>query len=225
MFQDSAFDWRDFWRGAVRLFTGPRDLFSREPREGGYKKPVIYALAWFFVTAVLETLVSYARGRAEHVGIGFDIAWILLGPWLMTGFLFPAAAGAFVIWHLMGSNGDFRFAFACLSLMAPLAAAGALLGLVPYLNIAVMLYSIYLLVVASQAAHNLSAQKSWVVWGVLGGGLLILLLMAAATTVRDGALMAPGAGFEQNTSEISGAAVNAELENQLKSLKDGGEKR
>jgi hypothetical protein len=170
------------YQWAVALFKSPRAFFAAMERKGGYMTPCLYLLAWSFVSGVIGFLVGLTRAPLPGAGRAVQAASVVVGPPLVLGFGFAAAAVLFVIWHLMGSKEDYQTAFRCWAFMAPVGVIGAVLGLVPLLPLAVFFYTFYLVVVASQEVHGLSPRRSWAVWGTLGGVILVASVALVAAT-------------------------------------------
>ncbi|MBL8022812.1 MAG: hypothetical protein JNK54_00825 [Elusimicrobia bacterium] len=167
-----------FWQGAVDLFRSPKELLRSMTKEGGYGKPIVYALLWQYVAAGLALLITFIRPLPTPWGVMGNVLTFLLTPPLLilVGFLF--AAVIFVVWHLMGSVHGFQTSFRFWALLAPLSVVGVLLRQVPYLGLVVTVFYVYLLVTASIEIHAIRPTKAWTVWGVLFLVFTLLLIVA-----------------------------------------------
>ncbi len=178
----SRLSWGGLFSWAVRVFKAPGGLFSDLAKTGGYGTPALYALFWLFLSGVVELAVARFRPPSLRFSIGVETLWLFLGPLLLLAVGFLVSGLFFVIWHLMGSRENYQTAFRCWAVTTPVAVASAALGVVPFLNLLGFLYGIFLLVVASQRVHGISARRSWTVWGSLGG--LVLALLAVSLVFR-----------------------------------------
>jgi hypothetical protein len=183
---------------ALLMVKEPRRFFASLARTGGFGTPAGYALFWLFVSAVLELVVGRLRPQPIRFGWGVEIGWLIAGPFILVGIGFIVSAVLFVIWHLMGSKENYETAFRVWAFTTPVAVAGAVLGIVPFLNTLALLYGLFLLVMASVETHRLSPQKSWTVWGILAALLFALVaasVIARTALQRQGINVGPGAGL------------------------------
>jgi len=146
-------------------------------KKGGYGTPILYLAFWTFAASFVGLLVSFVRPSAGGGTAVVRLSGLIASPFIgvLAGFFF--AAILFVIWHLMGSREDFQTAFRVWSFISPLWAAGAVLGLVPYLSVLVLFASIYVIIVASEEVHGLPRDRSLIVWGIICGFFLLMGLL------------------------------------------------
>lgn len=189
-----SFSLSQFWRGAGGLFRAPKALLRSMSKDGGYGKPIVYALLWQYVASAVALLVSLIRPLPTPFGVTGKIALFFLTPplTLLVGFFF--AALFFVIWHLMGSAHNYQTAFRFWALLAPLGVASALLRAVPYASLLVMVFYFYLLVAASVELHAIRPTKAWTVWGVLLVGVSFLVAVAGVIGAVRGKSLSAGGG-------------------------------
>lgn len=169
-------------RGAIDLFRSPKTLFRSMSKEGGYGKPIVYALVWQYVASVVALVISFVRPVPTPWGIPGKILMFGLTPPLMLLVGFVIAAFFFVIWHLMGSSQNYQTAFRIWALISPL----AVLSAVPYVSLVVIVFYVFLLVTASVEIHAIGPTKAWTVWGILLAVFAILVILAGVISVARG---------------------------------------
>jgi hypothetical protein len=176
-FLGERLSFRNFFLWAWLVVKEPRRFFAGVSKTGGYGVPVLYALVWSFLSALLSFVVSYARPDLLPAGMFRKVLLVLLDPLLTVATGFVLSGVFFVIWHLMGSKEDYKTAFRCWAAMVPpISLLGAVLMLLPWVKFAVVLvYGGYLLVVASMQAHGIPKQRSWLVWSGVSLSFLILV--------------------------------------------------
>jgi hypothetical protein len=209
------------------MVKNPRQFFASLPKSGGFGTPVVYALFWLFLSALVELIVGRFRPQPIRFGWGIELGWLIAGPFILVGLGFVVSAVFFVIWHLMGSKQNYEAAFRVWAFTTPVAVAGAVLGIVPFLNTLAFLYGLYLLVVASIEYHGISPAKSWTVWGALAALVLVLVvvsIVSRAALQRSGIQVGPGAGLPDGQAgslqDLAGQ-IQKQMEEQMK--KEGAE--
>lgn len=215
--QDS-FSLPQFWRGAVDLFRAPKTLLRSMTKEGGYGKPIVYALLWQYVASLVGLLVGLIQPVPMPMGmIGKVMLFFLMPPLtILMGFVF--AGIFFVIWHLMGSSLNYQTAFRFWALLAPLAVASAVLRVVPLVGLVVTGYYFFLLVTASVEIHAIRPTKAWTVWGILFAVFALVVLLGGILGAARGKMLSsrPNAnqgGFPSSQGfptapPLSGQAMN-----------------
>jgi hypothetical protein len=186
--QDS-FSLPSFWRGAIGLFRGPKTLLRSMSKEGGYGKPIVYALLWQYVAGAVGLLLSLIRPASVPLGVAGKVALFFLMPPLtiLLGFVF--AGIFFVVWHLMGSSHNYQTAFRFWALLAPLAVASAVLSVVPFANLVVTVFYFFLLVTASVEIHSIRPTKAWTVWGILFAVFALVVLVGGILGAARGKML------------------------------------
>ncbi len=191
-----SFSLSHFGKGALDLFRAPKSTLRSMTKEGGYGKPLLYALLWQYVASAVALGISFVRSVPTPWGIPGKIIMFGLTPPLMLLVGFVVAAILFVIWHLMGSAQNYQTAFRVWALFAPLAVLGAL----PYVSLAVMVYYFFLLVTASIEIHSIRPTKAWTVWGVLLAGFALLVILAGVISVARGRFPTGRGGLPTSSS-------------------------
>lgn len=189
-----SFSLSHFWRGAIDLFRAPKTLLRSMSKDGGYGKPIVYALLWQYVASLLALIVSFIRPLPTPWGtVGKILALLFMPPLtVLVGLVF--AGVFFVIWHLMGSSHNYQTAFRIWALFAPLAVASAVLRLIPYVSLVVTVFYFYLLVAASVEVHGIRPTKAWTVWSLLLAVFALLVVVAGVLGAARGRLLSSPRG-------------------------------
>lgn len=187
-----------FGRGAIDLFRAPKTLLRAMSKEGGYGKPIVYALLWQYVASAVALIISLVRSVPMPWGITGKILMFGLTPPLMLCVGFFVTAFLFVVWHLMGSSHSYQTAFRVWALFAPL----GVLGAVPYVWLVLVVYYFYLLVTASVEIHSIRPTKAWTVWGILLAIFAFLVVLAGVISVAKGRFPSSRGGMP--TSSVLG---------------------
>lgn len=165
------------------LFRAPKRLLRTMSKDGGYGKPIVYALLWQYAASAVGLVLSFVRPvPAPWGGITGKILMFALTPPLMLLAGFVIAAFFFVIWHLMGSAHNYQTAFRVWALFSPL----AVLSAVPYVSVGVIVFYVFLLVTASVEIHAVRPAKAWTVWGLLLAVFALLVVLAGVLSVARG---------------------------------------
>jgi hypothetical protein len=179
---EDSFSLSQWGRGAIDLFRAPKTRLRSMTKEGGYGKPIVYALVWQYVASAVTLLLSFVRPVPTPWGIPGKILMFGVTPPLMLLVGFVIAAFFFVIWHLMGSSHNYQTAFRFWALLAPL----AVLSAVPYLSLVVVLFYFFLVVTASVEIHAIRPTKAWTVWGILLAVFALLVISAGVISAARG---------------------------------------
>jgi hypothetical protein len=132
------------------------------------------------------------------VGFAESLGRIIVVPIVVVIFSFIGAAIIFVIWKLMGSQKNYETSYRCWAYLMALAPIVAIISIIPYvggiINIAIY---VYFIVIASTQVHNISSQKAWLVFGIIGA-VLVLIGISLEYKARS---MAPTAEQYRKTAE------------------------
>jgi len=181
----SDLSFKNLFQWAVLLVKSPKQFFTNLTKTGGYGVPMVYALFWLFLGSMVEFGVSKIRPAAEGAPdfpLVMELVLLLLAPFLLLLMGFIGAAVLFVLWHLMGSPNNYRAAFRCWAMMAPVSVFSALLGIYQPLSLLAFLYGTFLLINASKAYHGISTKKSCWVWGSIA--VVVLALVGLSTVLQ-----------------------------------------
>lgn len=206
---------KQWGHSAWALIRSPHALFQSMDRLGGWTGPMVYALAWNYAASALTLALSFLRPTPAPWGVLGKVILFFAAPplALLGGFFFSAFF--FFLWHVMGSAQNYRTAFRVWALLAPLSVVSAVLRLVPFLTMAVLVYSFFLLVVASVRVHGIRPTRAWTVWSlVLAGFLLMVALAGVANALRK---RWPGTGGRPGAYAGQGpaAAVPPDVEKKI----------
>ena len=169
---------------AKRVITDPAGFYRSMPQDGGFAAPVIFVLVMAVISGLIVAILTLPTGLgAGAAPIGF-MAVVMLPIMALIG-SFIGAAIMFVIWKLMGSDRSFETAYRCVAYAAAIMPITTLLALIPYLgSIVKVLWSFFLMYVASIEAHGIKARTAAIVFGVLGALMLLLNLSAERAAMQ-----------------------------------------
>lgn len=163
---------------AVKVVTSPADFFREMPKTGGYKEPLLFMVLMGALNG-LVTAVLGIFGLAMVFSTGMAIASIIIYPVMYAVFGFIGAALVFVIWKLMGSAEPYETSYRCVASIAAFMPITSILNVIPYIGVLASLALLtWIYVLASVGTHKLPAQKSWLVFGIIGAALFLMSLGA-----------------------------------------------
>jgi hypothetical protein len=120
------------WKESVETLVSPKKYFSAIPKEGGLKEPVIKALVYGAVAAILNTLVGFAQ-LPELGQIFFIIFMLIMFPLFNVAILFVEAGVYLVISAVCGGSADYKL---------NLRNAASLMAVMPLVFIAIIAYAV-----------------------------------------------------------------------------------
>ena len=169
---------------AKRVITDPAGFYRSMPQDGGFVAPVIFVLVMAVISGLIVAILTLPTGLgAGAAPVGF-MALVMLPIMALIG-SFIGAAIMFVIWKLMGSDRGFETAYRCVAYAAAIMPITVLLAAIPYLgSIVKVLWSFFLMYVASIEAHGIKARTAAIVFGVLGALMLLLNLSAERAAMQ-----------------------------------------
>jgi len=183
---------------AVRVVTAPAEFFKSMPKTGGFVEPLIFAAIMAVIAGIIQALINILGLSYAHVGFAESLGRIIVVPIVVVIFSFIGAAIIFVIWKLMGSQKNYETSYRCWAYLMALAPIVAIISIIPYvggiINIAIY---VYFIVIASTQVHNISSQKAWLVFGIIGA-VLVLIGISLEYKARS---MAPTAEQYRKTAE------------------------
>jgi hypothetical protein len=170
---------------AVNVVTKPAEFFQGMPKTGGFLEPLVFAVIMGLIGGIIQVLLSvFGLGPAGGYGGGMMSRFgvIIFMPIVVAIGSFIGAAILFVIWKLMGSQENYETAYRCCAYLTVLTPIAAIIGAVPYAGGVIrMAIWVFYLVMASVYVHNLSSQKAWLVFGIIGA---IFAMMAVSGEYR-----------------------------------------
>lgn len=184
--ETKSIDWAQIPQTAVRVLTSPSAFFKEMPKTGGFLEPLVFMVAMGVVAGLLQAVLSLL-GLRLGAGMAVGVASIIVLPILIAIFGFVGAAIIYVIWKLMGSQESYETAYRCTAYLMALTPIRVLLGVIPYLGSpAGIVLMTFFIVIVSVETHNLPSQKSWTVFGILGGITIILSISGEFAARRLG---------------------------------------
>ena len=188
----------------VKVITNPIGFFREMPKTGGFLFPIIFMVAMGIVGSIMRVIMSLI-GLYPSVGMDISVASILLVPVFVTIFGFISAAIIFIIWNFMGSRESYETAFRCIAYAGAIVPITSLLHIIPYAGgLFGLVWTIYLMIVASTEVHNIAPQKAWIVFGILCA-LLAMMSLSAEFTGRK--MLNQTNEFQKMTSEEPDMAI------------------
>ncbi len=170
---------------AKRVMTDPTGFYRSMPQSGGFTAPVIFVLVMAVASGIIVALLTMGSGGMGAAGAAVGFMAVVMLPIMALIGSFIGAAIMFVIWKLMGSDRSFETAYRCVAYAAAIMPITTLLAFVPYLGTIVkMLWSFFLMYVASVEVHAIAARTAAIVFGVLGALLLLANLSAERAAMQ-----------------------------------------
>lgn len=167
---------------AVNVVAKPAEFFKSMPKTGGFLEPLVFVIVMGVITGVVQVILNLA-------GLGYSappensmmagLSFIVFMPVAAAISSFVGGAILFVIWKIMGSSENYETAYRCGAYLMALAPITTVIGAIPYAGgILSMAIYVYYLVMASVYVHDLSAQKAWIVFGIIGAIFVFFGLFA-----------------------------------------------
>jgi len=194
---------------AIKVVTSPAVFFREMPKTGGFVEPLVFMVIMGVVSGLISGVfqtISSLLGLHLYVGIQMGVAAIIVMPIIvavsMAIFGFVFAAILFVIWKLMGSGETYETAYRCAAYLAALSPITALFGIIPYLGgaIGLIIFTLYL-VTASVQTHGISAQRAWLIFGIIAAICIVLSVSAQIAARRFARNMEQAAESWKGASE------------------------
>ena len=170
---------------AKRVITDPAGFYRSMPQSGGFAAPVIFVLVMAVVSGIIVALLAMLGGGMGTAGAAMGFMAVVMLPIMALIGSFIGAVIMFVIWKLMGSGRGFETAYRCVAYATAIMPITTLLAFIPYLGTIVkVLWSFFLMYVASVEAHAIEARTAAIVFGVLGVLMLLVNLSAERTAMQ-----------------------------------------
>lgn len=172
---------------AVNVVTRPSEFFQSMPKTGGFLEPLVFAVIMGVITGIVHAILNViglgaAAGYGAGMRSGFGI--ILFMPIAVAIGSFIGAAILFIVWKLMGSQENYETAYRCGAYLMALAPITAVIGAIPYAGgVIVIIINVFYIVMASVNAHDIAAQKAWLVFGIIGA-IFALMAFSGEYTMR-----------------------------------------
>jgi len=183
---------------AVKVVTAPADFFKSMPKTGGFIEPLVFAAIMAVIAGIIQALINIFGLSYAHVGFVESLGMIIFVPVFAVIGSFIGAAIIYAIWKLMGSPQNYETSYRCAAYLMALAPIVAIISIIPYVGgIINMAIYVYYLVIASTQVHNISSQKAWRVFGIIGA-IFALIGITAEYKARS---MAPTAEQYRRTAE------------------------
>ena len=162
---------------AKKVVLDPVGFYKEMPRTGGFANPLIFVAVMAFVSGVLLALLGLIGLTKFNPMFGghVSLAMIIVLPIGAVIGSFIGAAIIFVIWKLMGSEQNYQVAYRCLAYSAAILPVVSVLSVIPYIaSIVRILWSFFLIYIASIHVHALKDSTAKIVFGVLAAIFVIV---------------------------------------------------
>jgi hypothetical protein len=217
---------------ARKVITDPVGFYQGMAQTGGYVAPVIFVLVMAVISGIMIALMSMV-GANLSAGMAIGFMAIVMMPIMALIGSFIGALIMFVIWKLMGSEKSYETAYRCVAYAAAIMPLTTLLAFIPYLGSLVkVIWSFYLMYIASIEVHAIQARTAMIVFGVLGALMLFMNLaaeqaanqMAANLESMGGQLENMGSGLE-GVEDMTPAEAGKAVGEFLKGLEEAAGKQ
>lgn len=161
-----------------QVITDPAGFYRQMPKSGGFVSPLVFMVLLGVAAGVIQAVLGII-GLSPAASIVTALLAIVFVPIFVAIFGFVGAAIIFVIWKLMGSQESYETAYRCGAYTAAIVPITSLLGPIPYLGaILGIVWTAYLLVMASIEVHAIKSKLAWIVFGALCGVFSIISISA-----------------------------------------------
>ena len=186
------------------MITRPVDFFREMPKTGGFLFPIIFLVTMGIIESILRVIMGII-GLYPSMGMDISAASVIFIPVIVTLLGFISAGFLFIIWNFMGSRESYETAFRCVAYAGAIAPITSLFHVIPYAGgLFGLVWTIYLMIIASTEVHKISPQKAWIVFGALCA-LLAMMSISAEFTGRK--ILDETKEFQKITSEEDDTAI------------------
>ncbi|MFH1724598.1 MAG: Yip1 family protein [Elusimicrobiota bacterium] len=151
---------------AKALFQEPEAFFSRIDPKGPMGPAVVNLLLWAVISGFILGLIGFLV-PAGMFGKAAALAQIIVFPVMAVIFSFIGAAVYHVVCLILGGKAPFRGSYQVISGLSALFPVSSVIGVIPFGNIPVQLYGLYLSVQSAAGVHKIAKKKAWIVFGIL----------------------------------------------------------
>jgi hypothetical protein len=194
---------------AKAVIGDPRRFFRAMPRDGGFVEPLIFVGA-MNLAAALVALPFWFAGIGPYSGFPGVITAVVLPVVMSIIGSFLGGAILFFIWRLLGSSQSYETAYRCCAYASVLAPISSIADILPYLgSLALLVWAMFLLVIASEEVHGIERQRARMAFGVIGVVLVLMTIGSQRTEnrVREATQALNIDGIEDMSPAEAGKAV------------------
>lgn len=186
---------------ALYIIVRPADYFRTMPRQGTLVEP----LAFSIVLSVAATLISALIGAALSDNDGLSVAELLImAPGMIVTASIIGAGILFVVWKVLGSQQGYGVAFRCTVATLAISPITAVLAFIPMVGLWVnVVWTMYLLVVASVEVHGIGKRKAIIAFTIFGA-----LIAASSAFMSAGQAMLEEQLREQGVTPAEFSAMD-----------------
>ena len=196
---------------AKAVITDPRSFFRSMPRTGGFIDPLIFVAAMSIVSAIVAIPI-WLLGIGPYSAFPGVIFAFVIAPLLTALSSFVGAAVLFAIWHFLGSREPYETAYRCAAYLSAVSPITVLASIVPYIGgIAIVIWSFFLVVIASEEVHGIERQKARLVFGIISVVFALMSIssqrVAREMQTRSDAVTEKLESLDEMSPEEAGKAV------------------
>lgn len=152
---------------ALYIIVRPADFFRTMPRQGTLVEPLAFAIVLSLVATLISALIGLVLGQNEGVSIA---ELLIVAPGMIVTASIIGAGILFVIWKVLGSPQGYGVAFRCTVATLAISPITAIVSFIPFVGLWVnVIWTMYLLVVASVEVHGISKRKAIIAFTIFGG--------------------------------------------------------
>ena len=170
---------------AINVILRPAAFFQTMPRRGGFRTPYVFLLVIGLFDMLLLSLFE-VLAAGPTAGLAFAVHAFVLAPLALTLSGFVLTTVFFVFWRLMGSSQSYETAYRTFAYSYAISPVTTIMGFIPYLTLAGLVWWFALLIVASVYVHGISRLKAVAVFAALGLAMTIFVTRAEHYVMRHG---------------------------------------
>lgn len=172
---DNQADFGSMVPRALRVITAPDAFFRTMPKTGGFVDPIAFLIVIGIIDGLITWIAAVLNPAIPDSAVGASAVLVVM-PVTMLLMGFVVATLMFFLWKIMGSREGFETAFRSVAYMVAISPITTAIGFFSYLNLIGLLWSFYLLAIASIEVHRIPPRVAWTVFGVIAALFVILSL-------------------------------------------------
>ncbi|THT97598.1 hypothetical protein E9531_15805 [Lampropedia puyangensis] len=169
----SPFDLKRIAQLALYVVVRPVEYFRTMPRQGSLMEPLAFAIVLAIVVTLISAMLTWVGGALglipAQVGINL-LDLLVFVPGMIVSASVIGAAILLLVWKVLGSQWGYGVAFRCTVATLAVSPITTVFALIPVVGLWVnVIWTMYLLVVASTEVHGISRKKAVIAFTVMGG--------------------------------------------------------
>ena len=195
---------------SIKLIVNPAGFFRAMPKTGGLVDPLLYVVMTSLLGVVFSTVISFVtRGVGLH-GLGQIAIWLAIVPLITLIMSFFIAAISFAIWSFTGSNENYETSYRCLAYMHILMPISIVLSIVPYMGLLVIVWWLYLIMIATREVHKVQIMNALLAFGVIAAMFGVVYYSSVSSTMNS------KRHLEEFTKELKKVPSTGDLDSAIK---------